>query len=148
MICRSPCDECLIATLTLNPHDCPSVAQRSLSPGSFSPTTSSEVSPRPKLTACVSACFLIRDPIFFQESRVWLEKSSPAGSSPASTGRKRNSGNATPSPHAQQAPHAQNAQPPKILQHFHRPGKRPQCFFSIRRLRQWFDVVAISPLSM
>ncbi|XP_051924974.1 dematin-like isoform X3 [Hippocampus zosterae] len=49
------------------------------------------------------------------ESRMWLEKSSPAGSSPASAGRKRNGGDATPSSHAQ------NTQAPKILQHFHRP---------------------------
>ncbi|XP_051924977.1 dematin-like isoform X6 [Hippocampus zosterae] len=65
---------------------------RSPSPGSsFSPPTSPE------------------------ESRMWLEKSSPAGSSPASAGRKRNGGDATPSSHAQ------NTQAPKILQHFHRP---------------------------
>ncbi|XP_019721523.1 dematin-like [Hippocampus comes] len=86
-----------LMTYELHYNYSPLEVARSLSPGSFSPPTSPE------------------------GSRVWLEKSSPAGSSPASTGRKRNSGNTTPSPHAQHPPHAQNMQPPKILQHFHRP---------------------------
>ncbi|XP_061625155.1 dematin-like isoform X7 [Phyllopteryx taeniolatus] len=80
----------------------PLEVSQSLSPGSFSPPTSPE------------------------ESRAWLEKSSPAGSSPASSGRKR-SGNTTPSPHTQHTLHTehtlltQNIHPSKILQHFHRP---------------------------
>ncbi|XP_077377898.1 dematin-like isoform X2 [Festucalex cinctus] len=93
-----------LMTYELHYNYSPLEASRSLSPGSFSPPTSPE------------------------ETRVWLEKSSPAGSSPASSGRKRNSGNTTPSPHAQHALlhmqlalQAQNTQPSKPLQHFHRP---------------------------
>nr|XP_061804468.1 dematin-like [Nerophis lumbriciformis] len=89
--------------MTYEPHYNYSPLERSLSPGSFSPLPSPE------------------------ESRLWLEKDSIACSSPASSGKKLNSGHTTPSPHAQHTVHtphtlsAQNTQPPKILQHFHRP---------------------------
>ncbi|XP_077416809.1 dematin-like [Vanacampus margaritifer] len=94
-----------LMTYELHYNYSPLEVSRSLSPGSFSPPTSPE------------------------ESRVWLEKNSPAGSSPVSSGRKRNSGNTTPSPsphtqhtlHTSHALHAQNTQHSKPLQHFHRP---------------------------
>ncbi|XP_061528561.1 dematin-like isoform X4 [Phycodurus eques] len=91
-----------LMTYELHYNYSPLEVSQSLSPGSFSPPTSPE------------------------ESRAWLGKSSPAGSSPASSGRKR-SGNTTPSPHTQHTLHTehtlltQNIQPSKILQHFHRP---------------------------
>ncbi|XP_061672665.1 dematin-like isoform X2 [Syngnathoides biaculeatus] len=87
-----------LMTYELHYNYSPLDVSRSLSPGSFSPPTSPE------------------------ESRAWLEKSSPAGSSsPASSGKKRNSGDTTPSPHTQHTLLTQNLQPSKILQHFHRP---------------------------